>query len=112
MTALIMLALKDQHAPAILDDFLSEEVTDKSGTAVGTLSCYWESNSGQLFLGVEIKNQSVVRVVPGAIALLDDRHSCIRVSRTLAAIESAPVYDCDKEMYPRLEVAANKHFNS
>ena len=105
-----MLALKDQTNAAILDDFLDAEVLDKRGDTIGTLECYWESASGTFFLGIKITEQEIVRVVPGSLARLDERHACILVGCGAATIRSGPPFDCDKELKGQIEHAANKHF--
>jgi hypothetical protein len=95
---------------AILDDYLDQEVMDLTGAIVGTLSCYWESNSGVIFLGVKIKGREDVRVVPGLNARADERLSCVRVGFKASEIRTAPEFDCDKEMKASLEHAASEHF--
>jgi hypothetical protein len=50
----------------------------KEGSPVGTLACYWQSVSGHLvILGIKVKGQEVVRVVPSHRSQLDDRHAYI-----------------------------------
>ena len=96
--------------PTILDDFLDQEVVDIRGDTVGTLSCYWESANGLLFLGVRIKDQDVVRVVPDHNSRVDDRHSCVRLGFSAKMVSSAPPFDCEKEMKVSLEKASTAHF--
>src|SRR5688500_11935687 len=73
---------------SVLDDFQGEEVVDKHGTPVGTLGCYWQSVSGRLvFLGIELKGQESIRVVPGRPSQVDDRNSCIQLGFEAQVIE-------------------------
>jgi len=96
---------------SVLDDYMDEEVVDKQGGGVGTLACYWQSVSGHLvFLGIKVKGQEVVRVVPGHRSQVDDRHACIRLGFDLEDIESAPQFECATEVDATLELAVYKHF--
>jgi hypothetical protein len=96
---------------AILDDFLDEEVVDRTGLAVGTLECYWESNDGILvLLGVKLNGEDSTRVVPGRGAHVDDRHSCTRLGFSSSQVRSAPVFDCAKPLDAKLESAVYKHY--
>ena len=96
---------------SVLDDYMDEEVVDKEGGAIGTLACYWQSVSGHLvFLGIKVKGQEVVRVVPGHRSQVDDRHACIRLGFDLENIESAPQFECATEVDAALERAVYKHF--
>jgi hypothetical protein len=95
-----------------LDDFQGEEVLDKHGTPVGTLGCYWQSVSGLLvFLGIEVKGQEDIRVVPGRPSQVDDRHACIRLGFEADDIESAPQFDCANEMDTSFERRVYEHFH-
>jgi hypothetical protein len=93
-----------------LDDFIDEEVVDTHGAPVGVLSCYWESTKGVLFLGVKPRDAEVARVVPGSLASLDERQSCVRIRAQASEIQSAPLLDCDNDLRGRVEDAANEHF--
>jgi len=96
---------------SVLDDYMDEEVVDKEGDAIGTLACYWESVSGHLvFLGIKVKGQEVVHVVPGHRSQVDDRHACLRLGFELEDIESAPQFECATEVDAALERAVYKHF--
>ena len=96
---------------SLLDDYMDEEVVDKEGNPIGTLACYWQSVSGHLvFLGINVKGQKVVRVVPGHRSQVDDRHACIRLGFDLEDIESAPQFECATEVDAALERAVYKHF--
>jgi hypothetical protein len=95
---------------SLLEDFLDEEVVDKGDSPIGTLACYWESTTNHLFLGIKLTNEETVRVVPGAGAEVDQRESRIRLGFDVSLVASAPVFDCDRELRPRLEQAANEHF--
>ena len=98
---------------SVLDDFQGEEVVDKHGTPVGTLGCYWQSVSGRLvFLGIEIKGDESIRVVPGRPSQVDDRHACIRLGFAAHAIESAPQFDCANELDAPFERRVYKHFQT
>ena len=97
---------------SVLDDFLDEEVVDKQGTAVGTLACYWKSASGLLlFLGIKVKGQESVRVVPGRRSQVDNRNTCIRLGFEAEDIESAPQFDCAIELDEPFERDVYEHFN-
>jgi hypothetical protein len=93
-----------------LDDFIDEDVVDLRGVTIGTLACYWESTSGDLFLGIKVNGEETARVVPGVNARVDDRHSCIQVDFQAGVVQSAPLLDCDEDLKARLEVAAKSHF--
>ncbi|PWU08283.1 MAG: hypothetical protein C5B50_29835 [Verrucomicrobia bacterium] len=95
---------------AVLEDFIDQEVVDIKGKPVGVLECYWESHSGKLYLGIKPKGQDTVRVVPGATAEVDERHSWVQLGFDASRVRTAPLYDCDKELYPKLEQAADHHF--
>lgn len=96
---------------SVLDDFMDEEVVDQEGAAIGTLACYWQSVSGQLvFLGIKLKGQEAVRVVPGHRSQVDERNACLRLSFDAEDIESAPQFDCATEVDAALERAVYKHF--
>ena len=96
---------------ALLDDFMDEEVVDKNGAAVGTLACYWQSVNGWLvFLGIKIRGQEGVRVVPGLRSQVDDQHACIRLDFEAEDIESAPSFDCANELDAVFERAVYEHF--
>jgi len=96
---------------SVLDDYMDEEVVDKEGRPIGTLACYWQSVSGHLvFLGIKVKGQNVVRVVPGHRSQVDDRQACIRLGFDLEDIESAPQLECATELDASLERAVYKHF--
>jgi hypothetical protein len=95
-----------------LDDFQGEEVVDKHDTPVGTLGCYWQSVSGLLvFLGIKLKGQEDIRVVPGRPSQVDDRHACIRLGFEGDDIESAPPFDCASEMDTSFERRVYEHFH-
>jgi len=93
-----------------LEDFIDEEVWDHRGRPIGVLACYWESASNHLFLGVKPEGDEEVRVVPGSGAHLDEAHSCVKIDFPGADVRTAPVFDCDAELRPRLEGEANEHF--
>ena len=57
---------------SLLDDFIDEEVVDKQAVSVGVLVCYWESASGDVFLGLKTNGQDIVRIVPGVRAEFAD----------------------------------------
>jgi hypothetical protein len=96
---------------AVLDDFLDEEVVDNQGLTIGTLACYWKSVSGLLiFLGIRVKGQESVRVVPGRRSQVDDRHACIRLDFEAEDIASAPHFDCDNELGATFERSVYEHF--
>jgi len=97
---------------SVLDDFLDEEVVDNQGAAIGTLACYWKSVSGLLiFLGIRVKGQERVRIVPGRQSQVDDRHACIRLGFEAEDIESAPHFDCDNELDANFERSVYEHFD-
>ena len=94
-----------------LDDYLDEEVVDKNGKTIGTLSCYWEGDEGALvFCGVKIADQDLVRVVPGDNAQISERHSWVRLGFSAATIRSAPSYDCDQELDGAFERNVYQHY--
>src|SRR5688572_22122171 len=96
---------------SVLDDFQGEEVVDKQGTPVGTLGCYWQSVSGRLvFLGIDIKGDESIRVVPGRPSQVDDRHACIQLGYAAEAIKSAPEFDCANELDATFERRVYHHF--
>jgi hypothetical protein len=96
---------------SVLDDFLDEEVVDKQGTPVGTLSCFWKSVSGLvIFLGIKVTEEESVRVVPGRPSQVDDRNTCIRLGFEAEAIESAPHFDCANEVDAKFERRVYEHF--
>ena len=96
---------------SVLDDFLDEEVVDKQGTAIGALACYWQSVSGRLvFLGIKVKGQESVRVVPGRRSQVDTRNTCIRLGFEAEDIKSAPHFDCDNELDATFERSVYEHF--
>ncbi len=96
---------------AVLDDFMDEEVVDKQGAAIGTLACYWQSVSGLLvFLGIKIKGQEGVYVVPGRRSQVDVQHACIHLDFEAADIESAPQFDCANELDADFERVVYEHF--
>src|SRR6185436_5044638 len=96
---------------SVLDDFIDEEVMDKEGGVIGTLACYWQSVSGHLvFLGIKVKGQEGVRVVPGRRSQVDDRDACIRLGFDAEAVESAPRLDCATEVDATLERTVYEHF--
>ena len=96
---------------SLLEDFLDEEVVDKAGTAIGTLACYWQSINGLLvFLGVRLKGQESIRVVPGRRSQVDHRHACIRLGFDAVDIEAAPCFDCARELDAALERTVYDHF--
>jgi len=96
---------------SVLDDFLDEEVVDKQGIAIGTLACYWGSVSGHLmFLGVKLKGQESVRIVPGRPSQVDNRNTCIRLGFAAEDIKSAPYFDCGNELDAKFEYSVYKHF--
>jgi hypothetical protein len=98
---------------SVLEDFLDEEVVDKNGQVVGTLACYWQSVSGRLvFLGVKLKNRDSIHVILGRRSQLDERRSCIRIGFDAALIETAPCFDCSREMDAALERAVYEHFRA
>jgi hypothetical protein len=96
---------------ALLEDFIDEEVVDNTGKTLGVLSCYWEAEDGLLFLGVKPSSDEQVHVVPGIGASIDEPHSIIKLGFPAALVRTAPVFDCDREMRPRLEESANEHFS-
>jgi hypothetical protein len=51
-----------------------------------------------------------VHIVPGVKAELDERHSASHIHLNPAAVKSAPLFECDKELHPKLEQAAQQHF--
>jgi len=96
---------------SVLDDFLDEEVVDNQGAAIGTLACYWKSVSGLLiFLGIRVKGQERVRIVPGRQSQVDDRHACIRLGFEAEDVASAPPFDCDNELNATFERRVYQHF--
>jgi len=96
---------------SVLDDFMDEEVVDKEGTTIGTLACYWQSVSGLLvFLGIKVKGQESVRVVPGRPSQVDNRNSCIRLGFEAEDIESAPRLECATDLDESLERTVYQHF--
>ena len=96
---------------SLLEEFIDEEVVDKSGKPIGVLDCYWESSSsGELFLGIRLGGQEDVHVVPGIRVELVERHSLVQIGFDAKSVRSAPLYDCDKELWPRLEQQAMEHF--
>jgi hypothetical protein len=97
---------------SVLDDYVDEEVVENTGTPIGTLACYWESTTGMLFLGIKMSDLKTVRVVPGFIAQLNERHSCIHLGADAATINSAPILDCDEELRGKTEDVANQHFDN
>ena len=111
MRFFIMVELKDlSHAE--VDDFVDEEVLDRRGIVIGTLECHWQSAGGSIFLGIKMRGQTTVRVVPGSIAMLDDRRSCIRLASQAPVIRSAPVFNCDEDLRSNLQQASENHFAS
>ena len=96
---------------SVLDDFIDEEVVDSHGTAIGTLSCYWQSVSGLLlYLGIKVDGHESVRVVPGRPSQVDDRDACIRLGFDVVDIESAPRLDCGKDLDETIEHTVCEHF--
>jgi hypothetical protein len=93
-----------------LEDFVDEEVVDNRGRSTGVLSCYWESASGHVFLGVKLKQEETVHVVPANGGELDEPHSCVKLGFSRDLVRTAPIFDCDNELRPKLEEAANEHF--
>src|ERR1041384_6690499 len=97
---------------SVLDDFLDEEVVDQQGTTIGTLACYWNSVSGLLmFLGIKLKGEQRVRVVPGRRSQVDDRHACIRLGFEAEDIPPARYWDCDPDLTPPFERRIYEHFH-
>lgn len=87
--------------PAMIDfaSVLDEEVVDQEGAPIGTLACFWKSVSGLvIFLGIKVKGQQSVRIVPGRRSQVDDRNTCIRLGFEAEAIASAPRFDCADEL--------------
>jgi hypothetical protein len=103
-----MVGIKDKSSAAILDDFLDEEVLDQRGVTLGTLECYWETPGGSLLLGIKINEK--VRVVPGMLAQVDDRHSCVVIGAEAALVLSSPTLECDQDLKAQLELTVNRHF--
>ena len=97
---------------SLLEDFIDEEVVDNKGKTLGILSCFWEAEDGLIFLGVQPSSDERVHVVPGTGATIDEPHSIIQLGFPGALVRTAPVFDCDREMRPRLEEAANEHFGA
>ncbi|MEO8428259.1 MAG: hypothetical protein ABI651_14210 [Verrucomicrobiota bacterium] len=96
---------------SVLENFLDEEVVDKQGTTIGTLTCYWPSVTGtRVFLGVKLKGQETIRVVPGRRSQVDDRQACIRLGFDAVDIEAAPRFDCARELDATIERAVYEHF--
>ena len=93
-----------------LEEFVDEEVVDNRGKPIGVLACFWESATGQLFLGVKPEGEDAVHVVPGEGSSLDEPHSCVKLDVSGRLVKSAPVFDCDLDLRPRLEKAAQEHF--
>lgn len=96
---------------SVLEDFLDEEVVDRRGSPIGTLACFWSSHSGpRVFLGVRLKGQESLRVVPGSRSQLDDRQACVRLRFDVVDIETAPCFDCARELDTNIERTVNEHF--
>jgi len=96
---------------SVLDDFMDEEVVDKEGATIGTLSCYWKSVSGLLmFIGIKLNEQDCVRVVPGRRSQVDDHHACIRLGFEAEHIQTAPAFNCDNELDATFERRVYEHF--
>jgi hypothetical protein len=96
---------------SVLDDFLDEEVVDQEGAPIGTLACFWKSVSGLvIFLGIRVKGQQSVRIVPGRRSQVDNRNTCIRLGYEAEAIASAPHFDCADELDATFEGRVYEHF--
>jgi len=99
------------QSAAVLEDYLDEEVVDRNGKLLGTLSCYWEDGEGQLvFCGIRLNNAEEVRVVPGEDCQISERQSWVRVNYSASVVRKAPAYDCDKELDARFERAVFEHY--
>ena len=95
-----------------VEDYLDEEVVDRSGKPLGTLSCYWEDGEGLLvFCGVHMNNADEVRVVPGQDAQVSERQSWVRVGYPKSLVAKAPVYDCDEELNAEFERRVFEHYS-
>src|SRR6478752_3553229 len=88
----------------MLEEFIDEEVVDYQGKPIGTLSCYWESAKGQLFLGVKPRGENLVHVVPGLAAVMDEPHSCVILRLDESEVKSAPILVCNQEILPSLAI--------
>lgn len=95
---------------ALLDDFMDEEVVDEQGGIIGTLACYWQSLTGLVFLGIKIKGDVNIRVVPGRRSQVNEEHACIHLDFEAADIKSAPSLDCAAQLDTALERAVYDHF--
>ena len=94
-----------------LEDYLDEEVVDRSGKPLGTLTCYWEDGDGLLvFCGVHVQNADDVRVVPGSDLQVSERHSWVRVNYPRSVVSKAPAYDCDEELNAEFERRVFEHY--
>jgi hypothetical protein len=96
---------------SVLDDFMDEEVLDKQGAVIGTLACYWQSVSGLLvFLGIKVKGQQGVCVVPGRRSQVDRRNTYVWLDFQAEDVESAPHFDCANELDATFERSVYEHF--
>lgn len=96
---------------AKLEDYLGEEVVDKSGKLIGTLECYWEDDDSLLVLcGVLMNDSDNVHVAPSERAQISERHSWVRLGFSAADIASAPIYNCDEELNEEFERNVYNHY--
>ncbi len=99
------------RSASMLDDYLDEEVVDRRGRTVGTLSCYWEADDGSLaFCGIQTNGGDEVRIVPGDGAQVSERHAWVRVCFPASRISTAPVYHCEEELNPTIERTVYEHY--
>jgi len=99
------------ESAAVLEDYLDEEVVDRNGKLLGTLSCYWEDGDGQLvFCGIHMNNAEEVRVVPATDVQVSERQSWVRVNYPASVVRKAPAYDCDNELDAQFERTVFEHY--
>jgi hypothetical protein len=91
--------------PAVLEDFLGEEVVDTEGKPIGTFACYWEREEKKaLLLGVDIPERSGhTHLVPAQGAKFSERYCDIQVPFSRKQIEAAPCLPCVAEVDDELE---------
>jgi hypothetical protein len=95
-----------------LDDFIDAEIVDSGRKLVGILACYWETSTGNLFLGIELTDEDQIRVVPAHGAKLDHAHLWVQLPFDKSSVRSAPLFDCEGELPSRIEQAVHDHFAS
>jgi hypothetical protein len=97
------------------EDYLGEEVVDRRGDTVGRLECYWtddEDDQSPAFLGISTEeDRNRTFVVPAAVAKLEERYSCVRLSVPGIKVRQAPQLNCDQELDAKFEQKLTEYFN-